>query len=120
MRLDFTDADFCKAWGKHFEPDNNPDRKYFGLACTYPKYVYLYDQFWSLEYTPLLDEEPKNPFHSDIFNSIYELEDNTAAAAEFNLLIDDIKTKWVVNEDENVEEEEWLNGDIVAPALNLQ
>lgn len=115
IRLDFTNPNFCKKWGKHISDDK--DRKYYGFACTYSKYINIYDKFWHLKYTPILDKKTKNPFHSDIFNKMYELENFESAAAEFNLLIEEIKEKWVINVDNFVNDEKWLNGEIKTPAL---
>jgi hypothetical protein len=115
MRLEFTDYNFCKNWAKKYE-DIAKNRKYFGIACTCPNYIYLHNNHWYITYTPILEKSRKNLFHSDIINRMYSLEDYTSAEAEFNLLIEDIKRGWLVNVDDYLDEKEWKNGAINFPS----
>ncbi len=100
-RFEFESIESYRALGKHHE-DPNYKRNYYGLACTVVSYVEKLEGY-KFRFTPILNKNPKNYFHCDIYNGYSDFsQTGVANSADKNYRIELLKSKWNPYQDNGI------------------
>lgn len=93
LRFELEDLENCRIIGKANE-NNAYDRVFFGLACTEVCQIKKLNNY-SLFFTPIISNMPKNYFHTDIYDDlIISGEIGVANSAEVNLRKEELRKIW--------------------------
>jgi hypothetical protein len=100
IRFELDDLRFIRLFGEVTQ-DPNYDRNYYGLACTKPIKINQLEEY-KLKFTPDINRELKNYFHTDLYDNFTYIEEiGIAAPAEVRYRADILKKIWNVNPDVN-------------------
>lgn len=111
LRYELANLNFIREIGP-IANDASQKRIYYGLACAKVAELLALKEY-SIAFTPNLKEEPKNPFHCDIYDNVgVPPEKGVARSAQDNLRTDNLKKLWSCYSDGEI-----INKDIVQPLV---
>jgi len=110
-KFEFESIESYRVLGKYYE-DSAYKRNYYGLACTSVLHVQnLVD--YKFRYTPILNKDPKNYFHCDIYDEYIDpSQTGVANSADRNYKIELLKSKWRAYQDNGI-----FNKELIQPPL---
>nr|WP_319401014.1 hypothetical protein [uncultured Carboxylicivirga sp.] len=102
-RFNYTNANFCKKHGK--KGQDLPSKTFFGLSMLNAHEIKETES--EVVYTPILEKERKNPFHSDIKIGFTPIVKGEPFPAEFQQKIHQMAKTSRLYIDENLDSDNW-------------
>jgi hypothetical protein len=101
LRFELENLNNCRILGRANE-DTTHDRAYFGVGCTEVSHIGELSNY-SIAFTPFLTSNPKNYFHTDIYdNQMTPTQIGVANPADVNFRKEEFKGIWESYKDDQI------------------